>query len=194
MAQLQVEIVNVSQPVHTPGDRGGYNSIEVAYKEDGKIKGKTLRDFAERGAYNALRGAATGSFYNVEVSKNAKGYSQWDQAEATVAPVSGADTQGSNGGTSSPPAVATSRGTGGRVTGSNYETPEERATKQAVIVRQAMLNAAIEYHQMAPSSLGQPEENNILATARMFEDFVYTDVQGRAESFRACVDELKKTS
>ena len=85
MTQLQVEIVNVSQPTHTTIGGGGYNSIEVAYKEDGKIKGKTLRDFAERGAFNALRNATTGSFYLIGVTKNAKGYFQWDSAEQTTA-------------------------------------------------------------------------------------------------------------
>jgi hypothetical protein len=60
---------------------------------------------------------------------------------------------------------------GGKVTGSNYETPEERAKKQVVIVRQGVLNAAIAFAKDKDVT-----SDGILDFAKEFEKYVYKDL------------------
>lgn len=59
---------------------------------------------------------------------------------------------------------------GGKVLGSNYETPEERKVKQRLIVRQAALNQAI-----ALNPKGKFED--IAALAKQFEGHVYEGIE-----------------
>ncbi len=69
---------------------------------------------------------------------------------------------------------------GGKVTGSNYETPEERAKKQVVIVRQGVLNAAIEYSKMFEV---KPNQEEIVELAQKFEKYVYKDLTKTAKKY-----------
>lgn len=70
---------------------------------------------------------------------------------------------------------------GGKVTGSNYETPEERAKKQVVIVRQFSINASIEAFKGANALDGDLEK--ILDLAKKFEDHVYKDLTKTAKKY-----------
>jgi len=66
--------------------------------------------------------------------------------------------------------------TSGRVTGSTYETAEERKIKQLYIIRQSSISNAIEYWSKI-KSINNPDYDytveEILATAQEFVDFVY---------------------
>ena len=56
---------------------------------------------------------------------------------------------------------------GARVTGSNYETKEERAARQVYIIRQSSLSTAVEL-------LGQGKSvADVIATAKQFEAYVF---------------------
>lgn len=198
MSRFQIEIVNVGPKVFTSTEKNGYNSIEIAYKSGGKIMGKTVRDFAEKSAFNILLSAIPGTFYEIEAEKNTKGYIQWKNAEQVSASnIQNSDTQPASG--SSIPnesgTVTKHSPSGGRVTGSNYETPEERATKQAIIVRQFSFNAATEAAKILggnpENGSGVLELSELFTYARAIEDFVYTGVGARAESIRAVVNQLK---
>lgn len=184
---IQIEVVNVSAPVFVKTAKGGYNQIEVAYKQDGKVTGKKLLDFASPQAYNVLKGAASGSVFLVETSKNAAGYIQWDSVagasgDAGVSEGNAGETQAETRSSSQERTTGRGAGVSGRVVGSTYETPAERAVKQAAIINQATLNAAIEYTKAFP------EDNsieNVLTTARKFRDFVLTDIEALAGSLKA---------
>ena len=186
MRQFQVEIVNVTPPVFIKTVKGGYNVLEVAFKQDGRVGGKKFMDFAAPGVYNLLETAKAGDIFDVVSEKNAKGYIDWVSVNPGTA-AEAAETSASPTDAVSKASPAPARP--GRVVGSTYETAEERATKQAAIIRQATLNAAIAF-------LSNPEGKiaDVLSVARQFETFVYTDLQARAESLRAVVNELKKTS
>ena len=195
MRQFQIEIVNVTPPVFIKTVKGGYNVLEVAFKQDGRVGGKKFMDFAAPGVYNLLETAKAGDIFDVVSEKNAKGYIDWVSVNPgrEVAPTAAETGQEAgkavteDSGAPAPAAARTGYSAKGRVVGSTYETAEERATRQAAIIRQATLNAAIEY---APKAT----EEELVKVARRFETYVYTDLQARAESLRAIVDSLKKTS
>src|SRR3990167_7784422 len=138
MKQLQVEVVNVSAPVFTKTARGGYNIIEVAYKgQDGKISGKKLLDFANVAVYNQFLAVQPGDKFLVDTEKNEKGYYDWVKVGPFVEGASQPIAESTTG-----PTPSSGRG---RVMGSTYETPEERATNRAAIIRQSTINMAIAY-------------------------------------------------
>lgn len=62
----------------------------------------------------------------------------------------------------------------GRVTGSNYETPEERARRQVYIIRQSSITSAIAFLAARnPKGFDVPVEE-VLKLASQFENFVMT--------------------
>lgn len=198
--QFQIEIVNVGAPVSTPNGRGGfYKSVEVAYKAGGKVAGWTVRDFVNKDVYNALLKAQQGQKLIVTKAKNDKGYDQWigvsDGGTSDSVPVGEDVVQQSLNTTpveASPEVTRESfKGRGGRVVGNTYETPEERATRQAIVTRLACVNAALEYtkllHNEGPADLGA-----VQTVAQILETFIYTGLAERAASVRATSDSLKK--
>ena len=187
MKQFQIEVLSVTPPVFTKTARGGYNTLEVAYKFDGKTTGKKLLDFVTKASYDVLVNAKQGEVYFIEAEKNEKGYIDWLTAspvDVTNVIAETAVAESAPATPAKPSAVPAARG---RVVGNTYETPEERFTNRAAIIRQSTLNMAIELLSSDPTTtLAQ-----IATTARQFEDHVYTDLQARAESLRAVVDGLK---
>lgn len=73
----------------------------------------------------------------------------------------------------------------GKVTGSNYETPEERAKKQVVIVRQGVLNAAIEFLKLriVNETSVIPSSDEVIKQAKEFEKYVYKDMPKLAKQY-----------
>ena len=188
MKQFQIEVVGVTPPVFTKTARGGYNTLEVAYKQDGKVTGKKLLDFVTKESYNALVNAKAGEVYFIEAEKNEKGYIDWLTAspvDVTNAAPEGAVAESAPAAPAKSSTVPTTRG---RVVGNTYETPEERFTNRAAIIRQSTVNMALVFltHDEEPMTL-----EAVKTTARQLEDHVYTDLQARAESLRAVVDGLK---
>lgn len=189
--QFQVEIVNVGAPTKVPTARGFYSVIEVAYKQDGKVTGKKFPDCYNPVVYPQLQSSKPGDNFLVTSEKDAKGYYQWTSIEQVAAEAAGSASAqpGATGGSGQATTRQnTSGGSSGRVTGSNYETPEERATKQAIIVRQFAINAAIEALKAVTTIEGSDTDvEDIKVLARQIEDFVYTDIEGRIASIRAAV-------
>lgn len=132
--RIQLEVLNVGAPQTVPTKNGkSYNVIEVAYKKDGKVEGKKILSFASPDVYKAVQKWRAGEVVTVETEKNEQGYWQW------VAVVDTNQLQSPTPNSPSPQAA-----TGGKVTGSNYETKEERAKRQEYIIRQSSLGHAIE--------------------------------------------------
>lgn len=68
---------------------------------------------------------------------------------------------------------ATTAPSGGKVLGSQYETREERVTRQLHIVRQSSLSNAIA--ALTAGAKTPPKTEDILDLAQTFVDFVYSD-------------------
>ena len=171
--QIQISVIDVSAPYKITTAKGGYNVIEVAFKQDGKVAGKKILDFVDKAMFAQVGKMKAGEVYNVEIEKDAKDYWQWKGVTGGTATVSGEAVTGSVASTAATPgSPATSGRPSGRVTGSNYETPEERARKQVLIVRQSSLTAALTLllhnNPKAPVSQDQVTE-----FANVFVDYVF---------------------
>jgi len=153
---MLINIVDVGAPnTHAAKNGRSYQSIEVTYKNDqGQVANKKLMSFSNPSVFNHIKGLAKGDSLNVQTEKDANGYWQWTGIGGDIA-------------------VATENkqatpATGGRVTGSNYETKEERAARQVYIIRQSSLSTAVEL-------LGTGSKvADVIATAKEFESYVFS--------------------
>lgn len=189
MSKQILEIISVTGPEFVKTPRGGYNFVEVAYKKDGKVAGKKLIDFANKGVFNFVKGLKQGDKIEVTAEKDSNDFWQWTnaalasgasesvgEADAEVEQTEGSTDAGSETTTSRSPV----RGRG-KVTGSNYETPEERAirrefdrVKHRQIGRQGCINSAIAYMN---ANFKEITVEDILETAKKFEDYAFQDVK-----------------
>jgi hypothetical protein len=154
---MLINIVDVGTPSTKASSNGrSYQEIEITYKtENGQVSNKKLMSFSNPSVFNHIKGLAKGEVVNVTTVKNAKGFWDWtgigNEGDAPAA-------------TQSKPATAQA---GGRVTGSNYETKEERAARQILIVRQSSLSSAVELLGAGNSVA------DVIATAKQFEAYVF---------------------
>jgi hypothetical protein len=140
---MQANVIDVSAPQFVKTAKGGYNFIEIAYKDNGKVSGKKVTDFGHDKAkpvFEFLKSVKAGDVLNVTLEK-INDFWVWVSVEKegnTVGTgMAELPAQGANAAQSTAPKVA------GRVVGSNYETPDERAARQRLIVRQSSLTAAL---------------------------------------------------
>ena len=150
---MLVNIVDVGAPsTHASKNGRSYQIIEVTYKnESGQIANKKLMSFSNPSVFNHVKSLAKGDSLNVTTEKDAAGYWQW----------TGIGDEATAGTTQAKPA------NGGRVTGSNYETKEERAARQILIVRQSSLSSAVELLGAGKSV------NDVINVAKQFEEYVF---------------------
>lgn len=149
---MLINIVDVGAPnTHAAKNGRSYQSIEVTYKdEQGQVKNKKIMSFSNPSVFNHIKGLAKGDQINLRTEKDANGYWQWTGI-----------------GGDAPVAQETKPATGGRVTGSNYETKEERAQRQIYIIRQSSISSAVEL-------LGTGAKTaDVIATAKEFEAYVF---------------------
>jgi hypothetical protein len=126
---MQIDVIDVSKPAFTKTDKGGYNKIEVAYKEGGKVTGKQLVDFGKgKSVYDFFIANPKPGSVVITTEKDGK-YINWT-AVATAAAGSSNQSQESE----APPAT-TGTGSRGRVTGSNG-TKELEVSKVIEIAKQ----------------------------------------------------------
>jgi hypothetical protein len=182
MAQqtFEIEILSVGQPTFTKTARGGYNSLEIAYKNhtfEGKVEGKKLVDFNDKDVFAFFKGLTPGARIIVTKEKGeADQYWKWvgaayaSEAQAAASGTGAASTPVSASSDTTAGAGQTSAGRG-KVTGSNYETAEERAKRQVYIVRQSSLGAAIELFKVAGNTAVQARD--VIEMAKVFEAYVF---------------------
>lgn len=151
-----VEIIDVGAPQSVKTGKGQYQTLEVSYRnEQGQVQGKKLMSFSNPVVFKDIQGYTKGDRVDVATVKDDAGYWQWKAIvkEGEALPkVEGAK-----------PAAG-----GGKVIGSNYETPEERARRQVYIIRQSSLSTAVEL-----LGQGKPVED-VIATAKKFEAYVFS--------------------
>lgn len=165
---MLINIIDVGTPnTHAAKNGRSYQSIEVTYKGDnGQTATKKLMSFSNPSVFNHIKGLAKGDQVNVTTTKDDNGYWQWTAigGDATT-PV---QTQ------------ASAPLTGGRVTGSNYETKEERAARQVYIVRQSSISAAISALTVGAKS--SPTADSVIALAKQFESYVFDKEEPKANA------------
>ena len=159
MANINIEILSVGNPKHVPvAGKAGYYALEVAYKDKGKVGGRKFVSFKEPQVFESLKELSQGDFADVVMEKepgsDGREYWVWKQVTKVAAP---------NEGTTAPAAEVSSPAEntgvtqttprGGKVIGSTYETPAERARKQVFIVRQSSVDRAADYLEGTDPSL-----------------------------------------
>lgn len=134
----------------------GYNVAEIAYKtDDGKTKGMKVLDFLQKDIFATLKDTKPGDVLSADFEKNAKGFWQFAQVVKT----------GETASVSSPAPAAPAAKSGG-----NWETAEERAARQVMIVRQSSLSNAIALCEVNKNTKVTPD--NIIDIAQRFESYV----------------------
>jgi hypothetical protein len=157
-----IEIVSVEREDRPSSNgKGTYGMLTVAYKSNGKIAEKKIMSFTNPAVFKGLEGLQKGDTIDVTSVKNEKtGYWDWTALnEGGGTPV--ANTQ---------PATAT------RVSGSNYETKEERAVKQRYIVRQSSISNAIDSLSIGAKSALSAKD--VIALAKEYEEYVFSEKEG----------------
>lgn len=158
---MLINIVDVGAPnTHAAKNGRSYQSIEVTYKNDqGQVANKKLMSFSNPSVFNHIKGLTKGAQINVRTEKDAAGYWQWTGI--------GGDNE-----VAETKSESTKPQAGGRVTGSNYETKEERAARQVYIIRQSSLSSAVEL-------LGQGKSvDEVINVAKQFEAYVLQQSTG----------------
>lgn len=155
---MQISVIDVGQPTTHAGNNGrSYQMIEVAYKnESGQIQQKKLFSFRNPDVFKSAQTWEKGQAVHVQAEKNEKGYWEWIGLGEAAA-------------NSSPSPTASKPSGNTRVTGSNYETKEERAARQVMIVRQSSISSAV---SALTASNNVPSSEDILSLAKQFEDYV----------------------
>lgn len=148
---MQIEVLSVSVE-----DKGKYKMMEVAYKGgDGKVTSKKVVSFgAAAEIFKTLSSAKNGDSFEIKSEKNDKGYWDW----VGIGPAGSASA-----------APAASRGNA--TPKSTYETAEERALRQVLIVRQSSLSNSIEFLKL--NSKKVPTVQEVVEVARYFEEYVF---------------------
>lgn len=167
--QFQIEIINV-QSSTKPAKTGTYTQLDVAYKrvDTGKVEGKKIMSFTNKDVFGIMSKATQGSIYTVTSEKVGE-YWQWTTVESSSGDTSGGSTPVSTKTTGNPSPKST------------YETPEERAKKQVLIVRQSSLAQAVEILSVNPGK-DKLDLNDVLHLADKLVDWVMENNQTKVPS------------
>lgn len=147
-----------------PTAKGSYQVADIAYKNNtfqGKVEGKKVMSFgAAAASFKVLAEASPNDTFDVTVVKNAAGYNDWTQL-----------TRAEAGAASSAPATSASSGKTTTPTKTTYETPEERAQRQVLIVRQSSVSSAVA--MLVAGAKTPPTLDAVLNAAKAFESYVF---------------------
>jgi hypothetical protein len=141
---------------------------DVAFKNNtfnGKVEGKKVMSFGKtKDAFATLAQAQPGTTYEVTIEKNDKGYNDWVSMQTANVSATGVQAPGPSGVQRGSGAVSASPR-------SNFETPEERAKRQVLIVRQSSIASAVAALSVGAKSALKAEDIKVLA--KDFEKFIF---------------------
>jgi len=164
-----VTLIDVGTPQSVKTARGSYQSLEVSYKnEQGQVQGKKLMSFTNPSVFKDIQTFAKDDRLDIEAYKDDNGYWQWRSVKKE------------GDGASSKSSSTT------RVTGSNYETKEERAARQKYIVRQSSISSAVQLLTAGNKTATLPD---VLSVAKQLENYVFGE-NPSTDSTATSVDDL----
>lgn len=152
---MQFVIKEVIVETVTKG-RNKWQVANVSYTSNGEARTHKLLSFTNPDAFATVQTLNPGETVEVTITKNDQGYNQW----AKVEKVDGAKA----------PAQA-APASGGRVTGSNYETPDERKVKQLYIARQNSVGNAVA--MLTPGAKAPIKVDEVIELANQLVDYIY---------------------
>jgi hypothetical protein len=160
MSSMTISILSATVTT-VPTQKGSYQALELAFKNKSfqdKVEGKKIMSFdkMEGETFKKLQSAPSGAVYTIGREKDEKGYWKWTSVTEGASAASTAPSQGA----SMAAPVATPK--------SSYETAEERAKRQVMIVRQSSLSSAI----AAMKDKGSLKPEDIIEFAKKLEAYV----------------------
>jgi hypothetical protein len=155
---MQVNIVNVNVENVVKG-RSRYSKATVQYTWNGEARSQSIMSFSNPSVFKEVQ-ELVGQTVEVETGKNDAGFTEWRSIKRVGD--AGSAQQGVPAATGAP---AT------RVSGSNYETRDERAARQVLIVRQSSLGAAVE--SLTPGAKAALDPKAVIEVAKQFEEYVF---------------------
>jgi hypothetical protein len=176
---MQIQIIDVGTPnTHAAKNGRTYQSLEITYKgNDGKVSAKKLMSFSNPSVFKAAGSWNKGDTVDIVTQKDDAGYWQWTGiGDGASAPTQSAAPAASGGGTAT------------RVTGSNYETKEERAARQVMIVRQSSISSAIAAQSVGGKGPLAPEA--VIEYAKQLEAYVLGKAVDEAVDFDSLEDDI----
>jgi hypothetical protein len=138
--------------------KGGYSTMIVSYVDErGANKSWKLISFSNPKVFDTLKNAKVNDVFNITTRKNDKDFTEWASAEIveeSKAATSNSLAERANNSVKTPVV-------------SQYETRDERNTRQRLIVRQSCLAQAVEYRG------SNQDIDAILETAEQFVAWVF---------------------
>ena len=157
---IQIQVIATAIETKPTTKGSSYQQLELTFKNltfQGKVESKKIMSFgANVNAFKLLSNAQAGQVYDVEVVKNAQGYNDWPTVTL------------SNGAAPASPAKSSTPTTPTKTT---YETPEERAQRQILIVRQSSISSAVAV--LTTGAKSPPKSSDVIALAKEFEAYVF---------------------
>ena len=157
MTQVTVQEVNIEK---VQKGRNSYQVAEIVYTTDrGENKTKKVMSFSNPAVFAAAQKLTSGT--RVEVENDGAPYYNWTKLD-----VVGDNTVSTR---AVPAAAAAST-----ATKSTYETADERATKQRLIVKQSSISSALEFFKLqAGGKASTVTPNDVFELAQDIVDWVY---------------------
>lgn len=183
--QILGNVISIALSTKIAKQGGGtYDAWELVYRSpENEVKqlAKPVQSLKfTKGLKESLESLKAGDDFVCDMEKNARDY--WEVTSIRKADANEV-VQKPEVKDSRPPAATTGgtpRATSGKVLGSTYETPEERAKKQVVIVRQSSIDNATKFLVAAGKEVTLEA---VLDTAKEFEKFVQKDVGKAATKY-----------
>lgn len=170
---MQIKILNVGEIESRRGPKKTYKVFQLAYSLDQQSRDKAIMEFSA--VFKVLSKAQPGEVYEIESKKNDAGYVDWLSAvkvgEAGAAPA----------------ASATSASKGAQVSKGTWETPEERAARQVMIVRQSSISSAVALIA-AGGEPGRATVGDTIELAKAFEAYVMGTDEFKDDNLNGDVD------
>ncbi|HET8685322.1 MAG TPA: hypothetical protein VFM18_01510 [Methanosarcina sp.] len=157
---MRIKIINVDIETKDNGKGRTYEVAEVLYSVGDRKNEFKLISFSNPAGFAAIKGAKKGDEFDITVTKNQAGYNQWADVKPAGAGIDASSTTSDN----KPKSY-------GNVQGRDYETKEERAHRQALIVRQSSLTNAIAV--LTTGAKTPPDPEAVKKLAQEFVDFVF---------------------
>ena len=149
--------------------KNSYQVAEVSYDtEQYKNQVHKVMSFVNPTVFAVVSKAQKGDTFEVDKSKNSAGFNQWN----SITPTDSAG--GVNDSVASSSAPTRSASTPSTQVNRSFETAEERADRQRLIVRQSSLTAALA--TLSPGSKGPIDPEAVKALAEQYTDWVFEKV------------------
>ena len=164
--KVTIKDVNIERVVK---GKTKYSKATVAYIYNGEQRTQNIVDFANPSIFKQVQ-ELIGQEVEVTLTKNAQNFNEWSAVE-----VLGNQTSAASSGFAETPKTT-------RVSGSNYETAEERAKKQVYIIKQSSISNAIDLYSNTGFERNESfNVEDILRTAQQFTDWVLSNEEKDSE-------------